>query len=90
MIVTDSMDWGGWRVPAAEYDRDPTKFEAQARMIVHAPQLLSISEKLSELTEQETDLPAEWAELVKKTREVIRNISSKPAKAPRTNPAKAA
>jgi len=90
VIVTDSMDWGGWRVPAAEYDRDPSKLEAQARLIVHAPQLLSIAEDMARLTEEETDLPAEWAELVKKTREVIRNISATPEPNPRTDNARAA
>ena len=33
VVVTDPQDWGGWRVPGAEYDRDPAKIEAQARMI---------------------------------------------------------
>ena len=23
VVVTDAADWGGWRVPGAEYDRDP-------------------------------------------------------------------
>ena len=23
VVVTDPADWGGWRVPGAEYDRDP-------------------------------------------------------------------
>ena len=23
VVVTDAQNWGGWRVPGAEYDRDP-------------------------------------------------------------------
>ena len=90
VIVTDSMDWGGWRVPAAEYDRDPSKLEAQARLIVHAPELLKIAETLTQLTEEETELPADWSDLVRKTHETIRKISSKPAGTAPSGKAKAA
>ena len=31
VVVTDKQDWGGWRTPGAEYDRDPVKVEFQAR-----------------------------------------------------------
>ena len=27
VVVTDKNDWGGWRTPGAEYDRDPHKIE---------------------------------------------------------------
>ena len=33
VVVTDANDWGGWRTPGAEYDRDPHKIEFQARLI---------------------------------------------------------
>ncbi len=46
VVVTDPTDWGGWRVPGAEYDRDPHKMEMQARLIVAAPRLMAISEEL--------------------------------------------
>src|SRR5262249_48419489 len=29
VVVTDDKDWGGWRVPMAEYDRDPQRIEYQ-------------------------------------------------------------
>jgi len=79
VIVTDSMDWGGWRVPAAEYDRDPSRIEAQARLLVQAPRLLDLVQKLDALGQEETDIPAEWAELLKNTREVLREVAAKPA-----------
>jgi hypothetical protein len=31
VVVTDAQNWGGWRVPGAEYDRDPGRIEHQAR-----------------------------------------------------------
>ena len=39
IVVTDASDWGGWRVPGAEYDRDPRKIEYQARLLTAAPRL---------------------------------------------------
>lgn len=43
VVVTDPSDWGGWRTPGAEYDRDPRKIERQARLISVAPRLLAIA-----------------------------------------------
>ncbi|MGH6993419.1 MAG: hypothetical protein ACRED8_04145, partial [Caulobacteraceae bacterium] len=37
VVVTDDANWGGWRVPGAEYDRDPRAIETQARLIASAP-----------------------------------------------------
>ena len=39
VVVTGEADWGGWRVPGAEYDLDPAKMEEQARLIANAPRL---------------------------------------------------
>ncbi|MDB5457025.1 MAG: hypothetical protein JWP92_2610 [Caulobacter sp.] len=39
IVFTDLEDWGGWRAPRAEYDRDPHRVEAQARLIANAPRL---------------------------------------------------
>jgi hypothetical protein len=49
VVVTDATDWGGWRVPGAEYDRDPRKIEYQARLITTAPKLLAIAQELAEM-----------------------------------------
>lgn len=79
VIVTDALDWGGWRVPAAEYDRDPARVEAQARLLSHAPQLLALAENFAKLSQEYDELPEEFAQLVKQSRDVLREISSKPA-----------
>ncbi|MDB5438577.1 MAG: hypothetical protein JWM33_1004 [Caulobacteraceae bacterium] len=42
VVVTDANDWGGWRTPGAEYDRDPHRIEAQARLMVSASRLHAI------------------------------------------------
>lgn len=46
VVVTDAEDWGGWRVPATEYDRSPTGIEAQARLISQAPALLKLAQTI--------------------------------------------
>ncbi|HWA61362.1 MAG TPA: hypothetical protein VG939_08300, partial [Caulobacteraceae bacterium] len=46
VVVTDLSDWGGWRVPGAEYDRDPFKIEFQARLLAAAPKLMRIAREL--------------------------------------------
>lgn len=52
VVVTDANDWGGWRVPGAEYDRDPAKIEFQARLIASAPRLLSLTRQLMALVNE--------------------------------------
>ncbi|MEO0549963.1 MAG: hypothetical protein AAFZ91_08580 [Pseudomonadota bacterium] len=46
VVLTDDSDWGGWRVPGAEYNRDPARIEYQARMIVNAPDLIRLCKVL--------------------------------------------
>jgi len=52
VVVTDDNDWGGWRVPGAEYDRDPHKIERQARLIAVAPRLMAIAREIVALVEE--------------------------------------
>lgn len=79
VIVTENMDWGGWRVPAAEYDRDPSRIEAQARLMANAPRLLDIAERLSRLAEEDGELPPSLASLTKQAREILNEVNTKPA-----------
>src|SRR6201996_7242896 len=43
VVITGKEEWGGWRVPGAEYDLDPSKVEEQARLIANAPQLAAFA-----------------------------------------------
>src|SRR5476649_2758261 len=43
VVITGEADWGGWRVPGAEYDLDPGKMEEQARLIASAPRLAAFA-----------------------------------------------
>ena len=58
VVVTDNGDWGGWRVPGAEYDRDPKKIEFQARLIASAPALRALAREILQLiAEAPQDVP---------------------------------
>ena len=46
VVVTDEKDWGGWRVPVAEYDRDPERIEHQARVFSNALRLMRVARGL--------------------------------------------
>lgn len=55
MIVTGERDWGGWRVPGAEYDLDPLRIEKQAQVIVNAPTFVSLLRQFADIAEQEPE-----------------------------------
>lgn len=80
VVVTDPADWGGWRVPGAEYDRDPHKIERQARLIASSPRLLAIAQTLAEFVgEFPDDAPPELQELTRRADAVLRYVSDEPA-----------
>ncbi|MDR3508838.1 MAG: hypothetical protein P4L64_13160 [Caulobacteraceae bacterium] len=79
VVVTDSADWGGWRVPGAEYDRDPRKIEQQARLIVAAPTLLAMAKELVALVaESPEDAPVPIKRLAKSAAGIERYLNEVP------------
>jgi hypothetical protein len=80
VVVTDKTDWGGWRVPGAEYDRDPRRIEFQARLIAEAPRLLKVAQQLRAFVgEAPEDAPGELQALAELCGQVIRRIEESPA-----------
>jgi len=76
VVVTDQADWGGWRVPGAEYDRDPDQIEFQARLIAAAPRLMALAEKLAaSVDEAPDDAPPEMQLLAREARTVLRTVT---------------
>ena len=76
VVVTDQADWGGWRVPGAEYDRDPDQIEFQARLIAAAPRLMALAERLvSSVDEAPDDAPPELQELAREARTVLKTVT---------------
>lgn len=75
VVMTDENDWGGWRVPGAEYDRDPHKIEYQARLIMNSPQLLQMVRKLAEFAARNPDkAPEEVKAILQPAKDVLRHV----------------
>lgn len=78
VMVTDTLDWGGWRVPKAEYDRDPERIEYQARILANGLRLFRIARELVAFAEEYKTLPAELQVLVARADDVMRAVHFDP------------
>ena len=80
VVVTDAQDWGGWRTPGAEYDRDPRKIEFQARLIASAPRLLALARSLTAMVAEEPDdAPPVVRHLAEEAAQIDRYLQEIPA-----------
>ncbi|MEL6664136.1 MAG: hypothetical protein AAFR33_14165 [Pseudomonadota bacterium] len=79
VVMTDENDWGGWRVPGAEYDRDPAKIEHQARLIANSPHMLRQLRKFVRFaSENPHDLPDDVLRIAKMCAAIIRDVYQVP------------
>lgn len=77
VVVTGESEWGGWRVPGAEYDLDPEKVERQARLIANAPKLASIAHELVEWTRRSgEEMPTDLVELAHDAQDLLASVES--------------
>lgn len=77
VVVTNAQDWGGWRTPGAEYDRDPDLMEFQARLIEQAPRLMALAQQLRAFVgDNEQDAPAELQALAKTAGAILRAVGT--------------
>lgn len=75
VIATDDGPTGGWRVPSAEYDRDPQRVEHQARMIAHTPDLMRIARKLTDYAAAYPErIDEEISPLVRRSAAILRSV----------------
>jgi len=75
VVVTDESERGGWRVPSAEYDRDPQRVEYQARVIMTSPDLMRLARRLSEFATAHPDqIPTKLVPIVKRSSAILRYI----------------
>lgn len=82
VVVTDPADWGGWRTPGAEYDRDPTRIERQARLIASAPRLQAIARDLIALVaEAPDDAPPAVLDMARRAAAIERYVQEVPSAA---------
>jgi hypothetical protein len=80
VVVTDPTDWGGWRVPGAEYDRDPHKIEFQARLIAQAPLLRALLREVLEACGDDPEsAPPAIQQMARKAMAIERFLSEVPA-----------
>jgi hypothetical protein len=77
LVVTTERDWGGWRVPGAEYDLDPYRIERQAEIIVRAPVFMKLIEEFVERAEQEPEnLSDDMIKLAQLARRIVSEVAS--------------
>jgi hypothetical protein len=75
VVVTGDAEWGGWRVPGAEYDLDPNKVEMQARLIASAPLLASFANGLVDWARKSgEDMPNALVELAHSAQDILAHI----------------
>ena len=76
VVVTDPADWGGWRVPGAEYDRDPERIEFQARLIAASPRLMELAQSLIDtVAESPDDAPPETLAMARRARDILKTVT---------------
>jgi len=75
-VVTSERDWGGWRVPGAEYDLDPLRIEHQAQVIVRAPVFMQLlTDFVRHADDGAEDLSEALAYLAQTARRVLDEVS---------------
>jgi hypothetical protein len=75
IVMTGESEWGGWRVPGAEYDLDPVKVEQQARLIANAPRLAAFANELIELARHTgEELPEAVVQLAHNAQDVLSEV----------------
>lgn len=77
VVVTGPTDWGGWRVPGAEYDLDPHRVERQARIVANAPRFMSLLNEIVEYAEEAPEnVSNQLMDIIQRARHVISNIEA--------------
>jgi hypothetical protein len=76
VVVTGEAEWGGWRVPGAEYDLDPARIERQARLIAHSPRLVSFASGLIDWARKSgEDMPSALVELAHEAQDILAAVN---------------
>lgn len=75
VIVTGDGNWGGWRVPGAEYDQDPHNVENQAQIMARAPMFMALLKNfVTQAAKEPENFSAQLMKLAELTRRVIDQI----------------
>lgn len=77
VVITSDADWGGWRVPSAEYDLNPNRIEMQARIIAQSVQCVALLRKFSDYAEQRTEgMSNQLGDLVEDARIILAAVEN--------------
>src|SRR5436305_9169171 len=75
VVVTGEAEWGGWRVPGAEYDLTPERIEHQARLIANAPRLAGMANELVEWARRSgEEMPADLVQLAHDAQDLLSSV----------------
>jgi hypothetical protein len=76
IVITGEAEWGGWRVPGAEYDLDPEKVEKQARLIANAPAFAKFAGELVEWARKSgEEMPSQLVELAHNAQDLLTRLN---------------
>jgi hypothetical protein len=90
VVVTDEKDWGGWRVPMAEYDREPQRIEHQARVMANALRLMRVARELIEFAQDHPhETPGQLSDLAHQAEMLMAAIYHEPSSKHEPTPAAA-
>jgi hypothetical protein len=77
VVITGDAEWGGWRVPGAEYDLSPEKIERQARLIASAPRLVDFAATLVDWARKSgEDMPTELVTLAHDAQDILEHVNA--------------
>jgi hypothetical protein len=77
VVITGDAEWGGWRVPGAEYDLAPEKIERQARLIASAPRLVDFASNLVDWARKSgEDMPTELVSLAHDAQDILEHVNA--------------
>jgi hypothetical protein len=77
VVITGDADWGGWRVPGAEYDLNPEKVERQARLIASAPRLIDFATNLVNWARRSgEEMPTELVTLAHDAQDLLTHVNN--------------
>ncbi|HUB86229.1 MAG TPA: hypothetical protein VL971_11085 [Rhizomicrobium sp.] len=77
VVITGDAEWGGWRVPGAEYDLAPEKIERQARLIASAPRLVDFAATLVDWARKSgEDMPTELVTLAHDAQDILEHVNA--------------
>lgn len=76
IVITGQAEWGGWRVPGAEYDLDPARVERQARLIASAPQFETFAQELVDWARKSgEEMPSALADLAHQAQDILDRVA---------------